>query len=429
LNREKIAILLISLVIISGGCSSKERTEENIVTLRFMHFTSPELAPIYEKIVADFEKNHPNIRIREEIGVAQTQIQIQMAGNSAPDVIHLANKSLADFGTRDTLVDLRPYIERDNYDIDDFYSQAFEEGSVPSGAIYGMPTTGGPEVLYYNKGLFEEAGLSYPDEDWTWDDYLEAAKALTGDINQDGRIDQFGTTVVGGYWASALPWLWAAGGDLMNKDLSKCIVNSPEAQTAIQFQVDLWNKYKVTPKATYAATMGGGQDMFIMGKLGMFVYLPWNTLNQFAKCKGLRWDMALVPKGSKGRFPRYTGESFSIWIGSNHKEESWEFLKYLCGKEVSALFAEENWMPARKSIAKSTFIKEDTPYHEEVYLESMKYARSLSSIPYLGGQGGRMAGIWSTQIVLVRLGKQTVAEALKKIEKQVNAVLDEERAR
>jgi multiple sugar transport system substrate-binding protein len=425
---KTVVVLLMVALISSSGCGRREKTEGKIV-LRFMRFTSVEVNPIYEKIVADFEKNHPSIKIKEEIGVRQEQLQTQMAGNSAPDVIHFANKSLADFGTRGTLLDLREYIKRDNYNIEDIYPQAFKEGSVPSGAIYGMPTTGGPEVLYYNKDLFDKAGLNYPDENWTWDDYLEAAKALTKDINQDGRIDQYGTTVGVSGWCGSLPWLWAAGGDLMNDDVSKCIVNSPEAQTAIQFLVYL-DKHKAAVKSSSATEMGGGREMFMTGKLGMFIYLPWNTLNHLAKCKSLRWDMALVPKGPKGRFPRYTGECFSIWIGSKHKEESWEFIKYLCSKEVSILFAKSNWMPARKSVAESAyFIKEGTPYHEEIYIESMKYARALSSIPYLGGQGGRMAGIWETEITLTLLEKQTVAKALERIEKQVNAVLDEERIR
>jgi len=429
-KRVKIAVLLFfAAAMICGGCGGGDAKNEKIV-LRFMRFSSPELNSVYDKIIADFEKEHPHIKIRQETTIRQAQLQTQMAGNCAPDVIYIANKTLADFGTRGTLVDLRPYIKRDGYDTDDFYPQAFAEGSVPSGEIYGMPATGGPEVLYYNKALFDKAGLAYPDAGWTWEDFLKAAKTLTKDRNGDGRIDQFGTSTMASAWSVSLSWLWGAGADLMNDDLSKCVVNSPRSIAAMQFLVDLENRYKVAAGTSAIAEMGGSRDVFMYSRLGMFIYLPWNCLNQFAACKDLKWDMALVPRGPQGRYPCYTGESFTIWSGSKHREAAWEFVKFLCRKEASILFAERNWMPARKSIATSAhFIKAGTPWHEEVYLESMKYARAAPSIPYLGGGGGKLTGIWDTEIVKALLEEQTVAGALDRIEDQLNKVLAEEKAR
>ncbi|MDD3925446.1 MAG: sugar ABC transporter substrate-binding protein [bacterium] len=428
IKRAKLAVLLsLAAAMICGGCGDKN---EGKTVIRFMRFSSPELNPVYDKIVADFEKKHPGVKIRQEETSNQVQLQTQMAGNAAPDVIAIANKSLADLGTRGTLLDLRPYIKRDGYDTGDFYSQAFDEGSVPSGAIYGMPTTGGPEILYYNKELFDKAGLAYPDAGWTWEDFLKAAKALTKGGTGNGRISQYGTSNSASGWTGSLSWLWGAGADLMNDDLSKCVVNSPGSIAAMQFLVDLEKRYKVAPGTIAATEMGGDREIFMLGRLGMFIYLPWNCLNQFAACKNLKWDMAPVPNGPQGRYPRYTGESYTIWSGSKQKELAWELVKIMSGKEVSAMLAERNWMPARKSVAASThFVKADTPWHEEAYLESMKYARAVPSIPYLGGGGGKLAGIWNTEMVKALLGEQPVAKALSSIENQLNKVLAEERAR
>lgn len=412
---------------LSAGCG--RGGDDGTITLRLMRFSEPGVDRIYDRLISEFEAQNPGVIVKQEMLIRQEQLQTQMVGNTAPDVILMANKSLADFGTRGMLLDLKPLIDRDSYPVDDIFSQAWDEGGVPGGEVYGLPVTGGPEVLYYNRSLFDAAGLEYPDESWSWEDFLQAAKKLTISDKKTGHRSQVGCSNFGGAWTSALPWIWAAGGDLLNPAMDKVILDSPETRQAIQFLVDLQRRHGVTTSADLGA-QGSASDLFLSGKMAMFIYLPWNTLNQFAGTKGLSWDMAPVPRGTRGRTPRYSGESFSIWKGSRHQETAWKLARHLCSREAAVLFAERNWMPARKSVAESEhFIKKTTPFHEEVMVLSMEYARALPSIPYLGGSGGKLSSIWSDEMWMAVNGKKTVAEATSAIHKRLSAELAEEKAR
>ena len=82
-------------------------------------------------------------------------------------------------------------------------------------------------MVYYNKNLFDAAGIAYPTADWTWDDFTEDAKALTLDTNGDGKMDQWGTISNG--WPPPQMFIWQAGGDVISPDLATSPIDSPEA--------------------------------------------------------------------------------------------------------------------------------------------------------------------------------------------------------
>ncbi|MFA5857443.1 MAG: sugar ABC transporter substrate-binding protein [Elusimicrobiota bacterium] len=421
---KKLLSCFLTLFVAALFLPSCAKKDTNV--LRVMYYSCAELNPLWQQTVAEFQKKHPGIKVRMELIVNQVQLQTQMAANAAPDVIYIASKSLADFGKRGALLDLREYIYRDKYDIDDIVKPAFDESAVPTGEIYGIPVTGGPEVLYYNKTLFDTAKVAYPTPSWTWKEYADAAKKLTVDTNKDGTDDQKGTLAPITYWAGALPWIWPAGGDMFNKDLTRCVVNSKQAQYAMQYWVDLINA-KSTTTGTAMSEMGNSTELFMTNRVAMMVYVPWATISEFCKNQQLNWDVTLPPKGPDGtRVPRYTGESFCIWSGSKYKPESWELVKMLTSKDTAKFIAKAKWVPVRWSVlASPDFIRPDTPYKEEVFVESLKYARGLPSVPKLGGQGGGLAEIWSKNMDLSWRGDLTVPQALKNIEDGVNKLLSE----
>ena len=428
-NMTLATILIAGICICLSGCSGKKdaagKVELRLVTL----YRDAGYQAMYRRFIAEFEKRRPGIKIKYEpvSGDYYMKFQTQIAGNAAPDIIDLAGKTLAEYGSRGALVDLRSFIKKDNFSLDDFYKLSLAEAAVPSGAVFGLPQVGGPEVLFYSKDLFDKAHLSYPDESWTWQDALKAARKLTVDLDGDGRVDQFGISCPLQGWMATLPFIWENGGDLLDPGKTRCVLHSPETGEAIQFLLDLRHKYKVAPTATSDATYGEWDALFASGRIGMVICHPEELLSRYAKAKNLRWDLCPRPKGRKGRVPRYTGSVLSIWSGSRHKEEAWELVKFLTSKEVLKEFARNNWMPARRSVAESPdFVKDATPFHEEVFVKSMRSARVLPNLPKLGNSG-ELSTVWDQQMDQLELGNVTVDKALKNIEDRINGILANEK--
>jgi multiple sugar transport system substrate-binding protein len=398
-----LSAAVVVAVLLIAGCNSKE----DGVTLKLYYTLSPQVSRYIAGVCKEFEADHPGIKIKAEpiSGNYYTKLQTMMAGGVAPDVIYMQNKSLADYRDRGVLLNLSPYIEKDSYDLEDICKLGFEEGGIKEGAVYGIPVTGTAEVLIYNKDLFDKAGLKYPDQAWTWNDMLEAARKLTLDTNGDGRIDQYGVSIIPGWWAADIAWIWANGGQVFSSDLSKCIVNNARAREAIQFMVDLTNKYKVTPKGIIGSEVSNVAELFMTSKLGMYLGLPYQALSDFSTVRSLNWDIALMPLSNSGRrVVRYTGECWSVSSGSKHPREAWELVKHLSSVRTAQGLAELNMIPARMSVLKSAaFIKDKTPFKEEKIVEALADARAVPSLPHVE----QLGSIWGRQIEAIMLGKAT----------------------
>ena len=110
--------------------------------------------------------------------------------------------------------------------------------SMETGDLYAMPYAFVMSVLHYNKDMFDAAGVAYPTDDWTWDELLEAAKALTKDFDGDGKIDQWGLYFKPDYYVLDA-MIYAFGGRVLSEDLTQVMLDSDEAEAAVQFLVDL----------------------------------------------------------------------------------------------------------------------------------------------------------------------------------------------
>ena len=231
------------------------------------------------------------------------------AAGIPPDVIFTAEKA-AEFASRDTLLDLTPYIERDSEEIElsDIYPQLLENCKYKE-KYYGLPVNANSDVIFYNKNLFDKAGLKYPDETLTYRKLIEIAKELTKDTDGDGRIDQYGLFVSWDYpWVLGHILKW--GGELFNPELTKCLIDSPEAIEAIRYYSDIIKKYKVSPSPI---TLTGQSDiqLFMTGKIAMF-NCGWYVCQFFKDIRGFSWDVAPVPKREGNPRVSYGGINWLI---------------------------------------------------------------------------------------------------------------------
>ena len=106
------------------------------------------------------------------------KLQTSIAGGDAPDVFAMDGPLFPDYQTRDVLLDLKPFIDRDGYDLGQLADQAVADFTTPDGQ-FGLPRDLNVVALYYNKAMFDAAGIPYPDDTWDWAKLVEVAKKLT----------------------------------------------------------------------------------------------------------------------------------------------------------------------------------------------------------------------------------------------------------
>ncbi len=377
LSRCFIVVLLVFAVGFMNGCSSrtdKESPEAKAgkVTIVYAHPPCPpDLLKIYDRIFEKFRKTHPHINLRVLYITAdyESKILTMFAGNTAPDVIFMYPNALPVWSSKNALREIEPFIEKDpDFNLNDYYPGMLRTFTY-KGHLYGLPKDASASILYYNKEMFAKEGVEFPNESWTWDDFLEAAKRLTK-RDESGGIIQYGA---GPYPLFDL--IWQNGGRVLSEDGKRCLLDSPEAIEAIQFKADLIRKYRVTPLPPEGeiAGVGSRREFFTMGKMAMHIemYPAVSILRQTCK---FDWDIAPLPSGKVRRGSMVVGSALAITTQSKHPQQAWEWIKWLTGAEGMKDLASVE-LPSYIPLAKSSwFLDPHTlPRNKQAAVEAMNY--------------------------------------------------------
>lgn len=278
---------------------------------------------VIKSIVEEFNEAHPDIRVEWTPipGDFRQMIITQYAGGTAPDLFYVEAFWFEELINQGMLLPLDPLIGRDpDFDLDWYYPSlidAFTHG----GRIYGIPKDFSTLALFYNKSIFDEYGVSYPTNDDTWFDMLDKALQL--------QRNGFETPlVVTADLNRILPFVYGAGGSVVHEDLSVAL-GSPEARFALQFYLDLVNRYQVAkePSALGATWIGEayGRERVAMAMTGPWTvgYLRGDFPNVMANT-GIVELPSLIEKSTMA----YT-VSWSINRATPNRDAAWEVLKFL----------------------------------------------------------------------------------------------------
>lgn len=225
---------------------------------------------------------------------------------------------------------------------DEDYTQSLPDSLMNMGKINGqqqyMVIDENPICLFYNKDMFDAAGLDYPTNEWTWDDLFEASEKLTVK-NDDGTYEQYGFNAQNWEYA-VLTYLESLGLSLMNEDGTECegYLNSPEVAEALDKYFAMAEEpNKVSPAAADLDTFGNATAMMSEGKLAMFVSGGWDK--KTLEDAGTNFGMALVP----GNHTSYLCASgFAIGANCKNPEAAWEVIKFMTSEHASDVREEVN---------------------------------------------------------------------------------------
>jgi multiple sugar transport system substrate-binding protein len=173
-------------------------------------------------------------------------------------------------------------------DLSDYYPEILAVNEF-EGGVYGLPWIAQPVVTYYNTALFDAAGLDYPTADWTWNDFMDYAAALTQDTDGDGTIDQWGFT--NNSWPPPYIFVWQAGGELISDDFTSVPIDSPEFLEGFEFYLNTAYNPELSPSADIIAEQGFG-EMFKAGRIAMFM---GGAADDLDRVEGLDVGVVRVP--------------------------------------------------------------------------------------------------------------------------------------
>jgi multiple sugar transport system substrate-binding protein len=259
-----------------------------------------------------------------------------IAGGTAPDVYELNYENFVSYASKGVLADLSELAAADPEFVGRFYPRAYEAFSL-DGVQYGLPQSFSNVVLFYNKDLFDAAGLDYPTADWTWAEELEAAQALT-----DAEAGVWGSYSPVQFWEF---YKTAAqnGCSVFGED-GTVTINEPGCVEALTWMVDKINTHHVAPTDAEMAGVSDG-DLFKQGKIAMWRTGIWmfagNADAPFA------WDIALEP-GNTQKAHHFFANAVAVAETSANKEAAWEWAKFFTSDpEAAKIRVAANWeLPA-----------------------------------------------------------------------------------
>ena len=279
------------------------------------------------------------------------KLQTSLAGGDAPDVFAMDGPLFPDYQSRDVLLDLKPFIDRDGYDLGQLADQAVADFTTPDGQ-FGLPRDLNVIALFYNKKLFDAAGIAYPDDSWDWAKLVEVGKQLTVK-DAKGKVTQWGfyteTTDMENYWSSLV---WQNGGEIISADKKTSLVGSDQATAGIQFLQDLIWKDEIMPDPTIWPADSG--DAFEQGKAAMEANGSWLVATDIAA--GLDFGIAPLPKGAAGQATSINPTGAVVYKGSKNPDAAWAFVKYLASPAAQTKLMElKASLPANKEVLAGPF--------------------------------------------------------------------------
>lgn len=338
----------------SSGESSNETASSNTgasteeeITLKVMtYMTPPEEttddplaeAPLYEQLFQEYTDEHPNVKF--EITYTPQSYDEKLAAlfssGDGPDLFWYHPGTLSTYADQGLLQPLDELIDGPN-GMD--YSDVYEGNCMYyKGNFYGWGPVTLPQLLYFNKTLFDEANVEYPNEDWTWDDLIAAAKDLT---KKDGDV----TTQYGfqcdEYNRMFLSILRSYGGEVFNdmENPTEAIYNSEAGVKAVNVLLKLVRGIGAAPLPADPGSQGtiGYREAFYNGQAAMILDGSWTAVLCSAK-EGLDYGVALVPKGDK-RAAWIAPSAWGISTQTKYLDTVWDVWKHMNDIEATLLLS------------------------------------------------------------------------------------------
>lgn len=311
--------------------------------------------PMAQQMLDEFNATHPNLRVYYDLDPESSEFEekslADLQAGTAPDVFQGCCSFIPIWAQKGYLLDLRPYVQADldRATIEDWDPVQYNSFFTREGRQYALPKYHGALALYYNKDLFDQARVAYPNDSWNHADYLTAMKRLTQDSNKDGKTDVWGSMIDIG-WERLQVHVNAWGGHFVDpNDPTQSRMADPAALQALE-----WIRARVWDDKVMATALDvqnkGTQEAFAAGRLAMVEDGSW-ALKGILTNANFRIGLAALPSGPARRATLATTDGFGIYAGTKHPDAAWELVKFLISQEYGRAMAKAQFLqPARASL-------------------------------------------------------------------------------
>ncbi len=424
-----VGIAGISALVLAGCAGPQGATELDTdadVTITWWTGQNDEAAKLLRSLADEFEKEHPNVTIDASSGASSTEELIQklsagFAGNSYPNISYSFGSWASELESSGRTLDIREQVSDPAVGWDEF-SEAARATAQPTGEkIIGFPALVDNISLFYNKTVFDAAGVDYPTADWTWDDFREAAAALTDEATETYG---YAYSVSGSeettwqFW----PHLWQNGGEILTDDQKQAAFDSEAGVTALEFlrgmAVDDGSVYLDQTDTKFA-------QLFAANRIGMMTSGPWQLWD--LKTAKTDYGVTVLP-GTDGDHQTVSGpDLWALFDTGDVNENHWtyEFVEWLTAPEQDVRWnvAYGN-LPLRSSEQSSPEFQAQAKELPGLEIMAENNANAVNARPTVPGYVGLSEAVGDA-ISRVLQGDGTPEDALKEAAEKANDALSD----
>ncbi len=365
---------------------------------------------IYRDSIVRFNKIYPGVTVDFQPIPAdfQTKIKAMMAGGTAPDVFYVDDQLMTAFGAAGQLMPLDDYMAQAGVSRNDFIPALLTIFTL-NGKTYALPKDWGTLGLVYLPEAFQAAGIPEPTADWTWDDLKKAAEAIQ-------KTGKYGGFCMNADWARFAPFAFGNGGAYANEDNTAPTLDTPEVKEAARFVTDM----KKAGTIVTSADVGAGWCGEAIGKklVGMTYEGGWMVNFMKQNYPDVAWKAVPLPAGPKGKADVIFTNGIGVNAGTKFPKAAAAFAIFLTSRDNQA------------EIVKTGFAYSTHPDQLDLVVDPNDKAIAqggtfpLTRVAYWGPNTGKVNDTVSKALERIYLGDQTVDEAFKQAQQEVQAALE-----
>ncbi|SCH33479.1 Maltodextrin-binding protein mdxE precursor [uncultured Ruminococcus sp.] len=439
-NAKKLTSIVLAALLAAGtfaSCGGNENTSGSTggtdasgdsTKITYLMWGEPTRTDSMQRLADTFHEKHPDITVNIDNAGDNFAVKFNtlMAAGTPPDaalVNELAGAGLYANKFYENIYDL---IQSDTDFLNNVYNKVADPVKAPftmsDNEVFALPTMNYTTLMFYNKDMFDAAGVAYPDGTWDWEDFREAAKKLT--VKEGDETSQFGTffTRMIVYEQS---WFFSSGLDVISADRTTCDLNSQEAVDAFTVMQEMIHKDGSAP---IPDTTGGSQVSnisFDTGKVAMQLFGSWMIPTY--ETLPFNWGVAPIPSGPEGRIPAAFPNGMGIGYGTKNKDAAWEWIKFCTSEEGQQIIAEEGLaQPTLESIMDSdAFMKASEKADMSIVKEALLEAKGPNAVARWAEIGGNTDSYLNTAMDRILIYNEDVKTVLDEEVAKCNEVLKE----
>lgn len=411
-----VGAVAVAAAIALAGCSAGERPSgSGDVTLEYMIWDANAVS-VYQELAATFSEQNPGVAV-EVTAVPWdqywTKLQTQASSNTLPDLFWINEPNFAQYATNGVIAEASP-----EYSPSDF-PEALVDSYTLDGKVLATPMSYNTMAVWYNTAIFDAAGVAYPADNWTLDDFSAAANTITQKLGGDGVFGAASGPALGQetYYNTIL----ASGGHVISDDGTTSGYADPATIKGLQ----VWTDLIASGAAPSVEQVNDNpiSQYFTSGKLAMMWSGGWNAKTLSTSEIADTIQVAPLPHGSSDLVTTIQGGAYAVSAGSANLKEAQAFQLFLTSQQASETFGKAGLgIPARLSAAQ-TFTDAFPDWKLQTFIdqssEAAPYPVSLDTAAWNQLEVEYLTPAWA--------GQKPVAEAARELAVAMDDVLAKEK--